>query len=132
MLGLAGFGSLPHRRIVVGVRFIFRAPLLIIRDDLAFWDPTVKRASPKDDEMESDSQQHPATFLSVALRRTVMRRAAGYAVVVGAILVTINHGDTLLAGEFSRTLLMKIVLTTTVPYCVSTASSVGAIRSADR
>ena len=79
--------------------------------------------------MESDPPQEPPTFLSVALRRTVMRRAAGYAVVVGAILVTINHGDALLAGEFSRTMLMKIVLTTAVPYCVSTASSVGAIRS---
>ena len=79
--------------------------------------------------MESDPQPDPPTFLSVALHQTVMRRAAGYAVVVGAILVAINHGDALLAGEFSRPMLMKIVLTVTVPYCVSTASSVGAIRN---
>jgi len=69
------------------------------------------------------------SFLSVALRLSVVRRATGYAIVVGAILIAINHGDALLTGEISRGQILKMLLTICVPYCVSTASSVGAIRS---
>ena len=68
-------------------------------------------------------------WLGVATRRDVMRRALGYAVVVGAILISINHGDALLRGELDRDRLLKMVLTVMVPFCVSTSSSVGAIRS---
>ena len=79
--------------------------------------------------MASNVQNLHDSFLSVALRKSVVRRSLGYAVVVGAILVMINHGDTLLTDGFSRKLLLKIALTILVPYCVSTAASVGAIRS---
>ena len=67
-------------------------------------------------------------WLGVATRPDVMRRALGYAVVVGAILISINHADALLRGELSPGRLLKMLLTAMVPYCVSTSSSVGAIR----
>ena len=70
-----------------------------------------------------------ASFWQVATRASVIRRALGYAVVVGAILVSINHGDALLAGEIDGRRWLKIGLTVLVPYCVSTLSSVGALRS---
>ena len=68
-------------------------------------------------------------WLSVACQRDVVRRALGVALVVGAILVALNHGPALLKGDVSAGRLAQIVLTILVPYCVSTASSVGAIRA---
>ncbi len=68
-------------------------------------------------------------FLAVALRRSVVRRALAYALVVGAILISINHGDALLRGEIDSRRLFKMGLTVLVPYCVSTLSSVGALRA---
>jgi len=70
-----------------------------------------------------------AGFLELALERSVVRRAMGYAVVVGAILIGINHGDALMRGEFDGVRGLKMLLTLAVPYCVSTLSSVGAMRS---
>jgi hypothetical protein len=72
------------------------------------------------------------SFLSVAVRNDVVRRALGYAVLVGTILIAINYGDVILAGEVSPRDLLKMLVTICVPYCVSTASSVGAIRSGQR
>lgn len=69
-----------------------------------------------------------ASLLSVALRPDVVRRALGYAVGVGAVLVAINHGDAIWRGDVSSATLVKILLTVCVPYCVSTASSVAALR----
>ena len=57
-----------------------------------------------------------------------MRRALGYAVVVGAILIAINHGDALLRGEVDGVRALKMGLTVLVPYVVSTLSSVQALR----
>jgi hypothetical protein len=64
-------------------------------------------------------------WLTVALERGIVLRACKYAVVVGAVLITINHGDALLAGEVDARRLLKIGLTVLVPYVVSTLSSVG-------
>ena len=66
--------------------------------------------------------------LQIALSRSVVRRALGYAVVVGAILIAINHGDALARGELGPTRLFKMALTLMVPYAVSTLSSVQALR----
>ena len=65
-------------------------------------------------------------WLSVACERGIVLRACKYAVVVGAVLITINHGDALLAGELNLRRLLKMALTVLVPYVVSTLSSVGA------
>lgn len=69
-------------------------------------------------------------WLQIAEEPAVVRRSLKYAFVVGAILIAINHGVALLHGDLSRGRLMQIGLTVVVPYVVSTASSVGAIREA--
>lgn len=48
--------------------------------------------------------------------------------VVGAILITINHGDAILRGEVDGARFARILLTLAVPYVVSTVSSVAAMR----
>jgi hypothetical protein len=74
----------------------------------------------------------PPSWFELATSRAVVRRALAFAVVVGAVLVSINHGDALLRGELDRARLLRIALTVTVPYVVSTLSSVGALRQARR
>jgi hypothetical protein len=66
------------------------------------------------------------TWLHLAAEPAVVRRGLAYAVVVGAILVAINHGDALLAGHMDLGRWLRAALTVIVPYCVSTASSVAA------
>ncbi len=67
-------------------------------------------------------------WLALATQRAIVRRALGYALVVGSILIAINHGDALLAGTVGGERLLKMALTVTVPYLVSTLSSVAALR----
>ncbi|MFX4300429.1 nitrate/nitrite transporter NrtS [Pseudosulfitobacter pseudonitzschiae] len=55
-------------------------------------------------------------------------RAVRIALVFGAILAAINHGDRLLLGDIDINAMLKILLTFCVPYSVSTYSSVLAIR----
>lgn len=50
------------------------------------------------------------------------------AVVVGSVLVAINHGDAILRGDFPPGRGVRVVLTALVPHCVSTYSSVAAMR----
>ena len=69
-------------------------------------------------------------WLQLATRPAVVRRAVGYAVVVGAVLILINHGDAIVRGDISIVGLLRMMLTVTVPYVVSTASSGGALRDA--
>ncbi|MFB0978410.1 MAG: nitrate/nitrite transporter NrtS [Myxococcota bacterium] len=64
--------------------------------------------------------------LDIATSRPVARRALGYGVVVGTILITINHGDAILRGDVDSFRIFKMGLTTLVPYMVSTLSSVQA------
>jgi len=47
--------------------------------------------------------------------------------IVGTILVIINHGDALLHGSIDTARVLRIILTYMVPYLVSTTSSVSAI-----
>lgn len=66
--------------------------------------------------------------IALALKPSVVKRALKYAVVVGAILLTINHGDAILRGDLPPARLLRMGLTVLVPYVVSTLSSVGAMR----
>ncbi|MFQ5471420.1 MAG: nitrate/nitrite transporter NrtS [Dehalococcoidia bacterium] len=66
--------------------------------------------------------------LRIATSPDVVRRALSYAVVVGAILIAINHGDAIARGNLDGTRLFKMGLTVLVPYAVSTLSSVQALR----
>ncbi len=66
--------------------------------------------------------------LRLACSTSVMKRALKYALVVGFVLIAINHGDAILDGEVTAGRLMKMILTVFVPYAVSTSSSVSAMR----
>jgi hypothetical protein len=81
--------------------------------------------------MDLSETQQP-TWLADATRPQVVRRAIAYAVVVGAVLITINHGDAILRGQLDATRWLKIGLTVMVPYLVSTFSAVGAMRQMRR
>ena len=72
------------------------------------------------------------SWLDVATRNRVVVRSVRVSLVVGTILVAINHGNVLLGGGFSADLLWKIPLTYLVPYSVSTYASVDAIFSQQR
>jgi len=69
-------------------------------------------------------------WLALATSKSVVRRATVVALIVGSILVVINHGDAIVHGDMSAGRLLRIVLTVSVPYCVSTYSSVSAMRAA--
>ena len=58
--------------------------------------------------------------------RPLLRRSARTALVVGTILVAINQGTVLAAGEFPAALLWKIPLTYLVPFCVTSWGALGA------
>ncbi len=68
-------------------------------------------------------------WLDLAFQRSVVRRSLAYAIVVGAILILINHGKAILDGEAGTNRVVKMGLTVFVPYVVSTLSSVGAMRT---
>ena len=55
------------------------------------------------------------------------RKAFATALVVGTVLTTINHGDSLLAG--SAPAAIKVALTYCVPYCVATWGAITGKRS---
>ena len=86
-------------------------------------------------QAEADLKGRPqfaTSWLGLATSRSVVRRAVGVAIVVGTILVVINHGDALARGDVTVGRWLRIVLTVIVPYCVSTYSSVSALRLAQR
>ena len=64
---------------------------------------------------------------ALACRRSIAARGAKCALVVGPILIAINYGDAILAGELESASYLKMGLTFLVPYAVSVFSSVGAI-----
>ena len=64
----------------------------------------------------------------LASQASVVKRGLRFAVVVGFILVGINHGDAILRGELQLFAYVKMVLTMAVPYVVSVLSSIGAMR----
>jgi hypothetical protein len=74
----------------------------------------------------------PTDWLRLATAPATVRRACAYAVVVGAVLLTINHGDAILAGDLPPGRLLRMGLTVLVPYLVSTFSSVGATLDRER
>lgn len=67
--------------------------------------------------------------LRLATSRDVVRRALWYAVIVGAILIVINHGDAVARGDLGPARLIRMGLTLLVPYAVSTLSSVQALQA---
>ena len=72
----------------------------------------------------------PPRAWAIAFEARVVRRALAFALVVGSVLIAINHGDALLAGDVGARRWLKMGLTVLVPYVVSTWSSVLAVRAA--
>ncbi len=66
--------------------------------------------------------------MQMALSPDVVKRALKMAVLVGPVLIAINQGDAVLAGQITAVHYLKMVLTVLVPYGVSTLSSVAAMR----
>ena len=63
-----------------------------------------------------------------AFRKDVFLRAFKMALIVGIILAIINHGDHIFLGTMTLINWTKILITFCVPFCVSTVSSVLAIK----
>jgi hypothetical protein len=73
-----------------------------------------------------------SSWIRIAMKPAVVRRSLKYALIVGSVLVAINHGDALLGGHVTAGRLGRIALTMLVPYCVATSVSVGTARDAAR
>ena len=69
---------------------------------------------------------------SMACEPAVIRRALKYAIVVGAVLIAINHGDAILRGNIDASRWFRIGLTVLVPHRVSTSSSVETMQNLRR
>ena len=67
------------------------------------------------------SKKYSTKFLDLAFTDGTPKKAFLTACVVGTILATINHGDTILAGNYPP--MIKILLTYCVPFCVTTWGS---------
>ena len=65
-------------------------------------------------------------WVKAAKHPPIRKRATRVALIVGTVLVLINHGDALLQGQLDWVRAVKIVLTYMVPYMVSTHSAVAA------
>lgn len=75
------------------------------------------------DEQEiTTASQEPA--LRFLCRGPVIRRNLTIALVVGAILSVVNQMDVILSGNFSATVLLKILFNFLVPFTVASVSSV--------
>ena len=67
-------------------------------------------------------------MIKIVTRTDVLIRALKMASIVGIVLAIINHGDHILLGTMTATNWIKVLITFCVPFCVSTISSVLAIR----
>ena len=72
----------------------------------------------------------PHAKLKLLLSPDIVARSLRISLVVGTILVLINHLDLLVAGKLSSALAGKILLTYMVPYAVSSYSSYCALKDA--
>ena len=68
------------------------------------------------------------TWWKLATHPGTVKRALATAAIVGTILIAINHGGAIAAGEVTGARLLQICLTAVVPYLVSTVSSVATRR----
>lgn len=79
--------------------------------------------------------QDPITLKDIIITArtpSILKRSVKVALVVGTILMAINHGDALLMGEVEPARIGKILLTYLVPFCVSTQASVLATLNAQK
>jgi hypothetical protein len=74
---------------------------------------------------------NPIAWWAQASQPRTVRRSLKTSAVVGTVLVMINHGAALLAGDVNGVRLMQMLLTYLVPYCVSTYAAVSALTERD-
>lgn len=67
-------------------------------------------------------------WIRLASHPATVRRAFFTSLIVGAVLIGINHGPAVLRGELTRSRVLQMALTVLVPYTVSTVSSVATRR----
>lgn len=67
-------------------------------------------------------------WLELAGHPATVRRALMTVLIVGVVLIAINHGPAIVAGEITKARLFQMALTLLVPYTVSTVSSVATRR----
>lgn len=67
------------------------------------------------------------SFLQLCFSKSIMQRAGITALIVGSILIVINHGDALIYGTVDQDRIFKMGITLFVPYLVSTISSASTI-----
>lgn len=70
--------------------------------------------------------------LKLALSKNVRNRALRVSLLVGSILVLINHAESIYNGSLKATNLLQILATYIVPYLVSTYSSVSALKDQEK
>jgi hypothetical protein len=61
--------------------------------------------------------------VSVFFSRSVVKRSAIVAMIVGTILAFINHGDLILSANLTPVCWMKMIATCFVPYTVSSVTA---------
>ena len=67
-----------------------------------------------------------AKYFAIATSTSVMKRSTCYAIVVGSLLILINHGGCVLDNVYDHKCFMQSILSVIVPYMVVTFSSVQA------
>lgn len=72
------------------------------------------------------------SWWAIARRPSVVQRALKTSLVVGTILIGINHGDALVRRDLPPDRLAKIGLTYLVPYLVATFASVSTLRELEQ
>jgi len=68
----------------------------------------------------------------LAVKPSVVKRSLKYALIVGLILILINHSDAILNRDVTFSRFLRMLLTVLVPYTVSTLSSVGTLLEQSR
>lgn len=71
------------------------------------------------------------TFFAYCIERDTLLRSIKTALVVGTILALINHGQDLLAGQFSWRWVIPMLITYLVPFSVATYGQVQGKRQRD-
>ncbi|GGA63058.1 hypothetical protein GCM10011369_00430 [Neiella marina] len=66
-----------------------------------------------------------------AMRPSIVSTAVKVSLVVGSLLVVINHGPSILSGHVYLGQLWQVLLTYLVPYCVSSYSAAKAVLAAE-
>ena len=72
------------------------------------------------------------SWFSLCFSGSVVRRALITALIVGILLIALNHGDAIIKRQVDGDRLIRMVLTLAVPYVVSTISSVSALMSMEK